>query len=232
MKKPTIKAQVVEVVPLTNSILQLVLQPQSYYDYQAGQYLEILIGGQWLAYSIANAPLGARHYELHIRHSGYNPYDEPLFAQIKAQGELDIRLPYGRCSLEQLAPEKPLLLIAGGTGLAPCKAMMEQLLATDDPRPFELWWAVRERSDLYLHDKLCHWQSHVPHFNYYHFLATHSQLPLVERIRQHYGPALLAYQIVLAGPFDMVYATRDTLLQYGVSRSLMHADAFDFEEES
>lgn len=223
-------AVVTEVVPLTNSVLQVVLQPSSYTPYEAGQYLEVLVGEVWHAYSIANAPLGARHYELHIRHSGNNPYHDPLFQQIKQQGELRIRLPYGKCSLERLDPVQPIIFIAAGTGFAPVKAMLEQLLATDDARAYDLWWAARSESDLYMDEKLQHWHVHVPQFHYYGFLADTQKNTLVEVIAAHYKTSIHDYQLVLAGPFDRVYATRDCLLRQGVARMAMRADAFDFEE--
>lgn len=224
-------ALVKEVLPLTNSILQIYLEPEQYLNYEAGQYLEILVGEQWQAYSIANAPLGARHYELHIRHSGGNPYEEPLFAQIQQQGNLRIRLPFGQCSLSRLQKKCPILFIAGGTGLAPVKAMIEQLLATDDKRSYALWWAVRSESDLYMDEKLRQWQAHVPHFEYHSFLADSGQKAMVELIWEHYGETIHQYQLVLAGPFDMVYAARDKLLSRGVNRKRMIADAFDLEEK-
>ena len=225
------KATVKEVVPLTNSVLQVVLQVPTYLPYEAGQYLEILIDKQWQAYSIANAPLGARHYELHIRHSGANPYDEPLFQQIKQQGSLRIRLPFGRCTLARLQDTQPILFIAVGTGFAPIKAMIEQLLATDDARRYDLWWAARSASDLYMDEKLQHWHTHVPPFSYHGFLANAQNQSLVSAICAHYKSVIQDFALVLAGPFDRVYSMRDRLLLQGVSRSAMIADAFDFEEK-
>lgn len=226
-------ATVKEVIPLTNSVLQLIIEPDQYVAYEPGQYLEILVNQQWQAYSIANAALGARHYELHIRHGGGNPYDEPLFKQIREQGILCIRLPFGHCTLSRLDTIRPILMIAGGTGFAPVKAMIEHLLATDDKRTYSLWWAARSASDLYMDEKLRQWQAHVEQFHYHSFQADSGQKAMVDLVNEFYGETIHGYQLVLAGPFEMVYATRDRLVQMmGVDPAAMIADAFDFEEKS
>ena len=230
MTKET-SARVKNVTPLTNSILRLDIEPEQYIDYKAGQYLEILVDGNWLAYSIANAPLGAPHYELHIRHAAGNPYDEPLFAQIKAHEKLSIRLPQGSCCLSTFPTERPILFVVGGTGLAPAKAIIEEVLATSDPRKMALWWAVRSQSDLYLDEQLQAWSDHVPQFEYHYYLADEDKRPMLDRLQKTYKEEIADYELFLAGPFVMVYATRDRFLRMGVQRENMHSDAFSFEEK-
>ena len=78
-----IQARVESITPLTDSILQLILKPDVYIDYQAGQYLQIMHENEAFSYSIANAPLGSHQYELHIRHTRDNPYNQPMFAEIR-----------------------------------------------------------------------------------------------------------------------------------------------------
>ena len=119
MKNKQTQAHVESINPLTDSILQLILTPHDYIDYQAGQYLQIVSDNEPLSYSIANAPLGSHKYELHIRHSRDNPSNQWLLAEIKRTGSVTIQLPLGACDLSHLHPNKPILFIAGGTGFAP-----------------------------------------------------------------------------------------------------------------
>lgn len=224
-------AQVVSIKPLTDSILELILAPQRYIDYQAGQYLQILTGNEALSYSIANAPLGSHKYELHIRHDQGNPYNQPLFAEIKKEGRVRLALPLGNCHLDILHPDQPILFVAGGTGFAPVKAMIEQLLATGDQRPFALYWGARSQSDLYMEITVKQWQAHASHFQYISILPNGSKETLVAQVINQYQQQLLAHQIVLAGPFDMVYALRDALVHYGVAREQLFSDAFSFEQQ-
>lgn len=93
--------------------MSLSLAPERYVDYQAGQYLQIVFDQDAFSYSIANAPLGSHKYELHIRHSPENPYTQRLFAHIKEHGVVNIRLPFGVCSIEHLDAQRPIIFIAG-----------------------------------------------------------------------------------------------------------------------
>lgn len=226
------RAQVERISPLTDSIIELILIPDTYQDYQPGQYLQISCGNEFLSYSIANAPLGSHKYELHIRHDKNNHYYQALFAEIKQEGAVYIRLPLGDCHLNKLTSESPIIFIAGGTGFAPVKAMIEQLLASGDQRPFELYWGARSQSDLYMDEKVRQWQTHVSYFRYFSLLPSGSTKEKLATLVMNQHPQDLSnYQIVIGGPFDMVYATRDTLLQAGVTQSQLHSDAFSFEEK-
>ncbi|CEK12185.1 NAD(P)H-flavin reductase [Legionella hackeliae] len=228
--RKSITAQVERITPLTDSILQVVLKPAKYLDYQPGQYLQLLTQSGELSYSIANAPLGSHHYELHIRHSQDNVANQQLLAEIKEKGEVKIGIPRGDCHLNKLSPNIPILFIAGGTGFAPIKAMIEQLLATNDKRSFELFWGARSQSDLYMDEKVMQWQAHVEHFHYFSLLSNTSKETLASVILDHHAIDLKQWQIVIAGPFDMVFAIRDILLAHDVPRAQLFSDAFAFEE--
>jgi CDP-4-dehydro-6-deoxyglucose reductase, E3 len=231
MSDRIVNAQVETISPLTDSIMQLVLRPDEFVTYQAGQYLNILFAGEEFSYSIANAPLGSHKYELHIRHSLDNPYSKQLFAYIKDQGEVQLKLPFGECSINHLDPVRPILFIAGGTGFAPVKAMIEQLLSSTDRRSFELIWGARSRSDLYMDEKVSHWQSHVSHFKYFSLLSDESKETLASSALARHPEDLNEWQIVLSGPFDMVYNTRDVLINKGISHEHLFSDAFSFENK-
>ena len=226
MSEKIIQAQVEAISPLTDSIVQLVLAPDEFVDYQAGQYLQIVFAEEAFSYSIANAPLGSHKYELHIRHSLDNPYNQQLFAHIKEQGSVRVRVPFGECSINHLDPHRPIMFIAGGTGFAPVKAMIEQLLASADPRPFELFWGARSQSDLYMDEKLNSWKAHVSRFNYFSLLADESKETLASCILEKHPKDLREWQIVISGPFDMVYSIRDVLVNNGVSPTQLFSDAF------
>lgn len=229
MNDQKIKARIESIEPLTDSITQLMLQAETFIDYEAGQYLEIHLGENALAYSIANAPLGSQKYELHIRHSPDNPANTRLFSEIKNKGSLLISLPYGDCHIKNLYKEKPILFITAGTGFAPIKAIIEQLMATSDQRPFELYWGARSQSDLYMDSKVIQWQSHVKNFRYFSlYPKTKDKETLATFVLNRLGSDLNTHQFIISGPFDMVFATRDALIQGGIKEALMFSDAFSF----
>ena len=152
------------VEPLSDSILKVILKPDHFVDYIAGQYLNIEWGGGSLSYSIANAPLGAHRYELHIRHHKDNTEVSNLLAHLKTHGRVNVSLPYGHCHMDALDKTRPIIFIAGGTGFAPVKAMIEQLLAQGDERSFELFFGARSQIDFYLEDLVSTWKKHAQYF--------------------------------------------------------------------
>ncbi len=222
-------AEVERISPLTDSIVQLILKPENYVAYQAGQYLQIHSGDTALSYSIANAPLGSHKYELHIRHCRDNPHNKLLFEEVKQHGSVTISLPFGECSIERLDAKKPIIFIAGGTGFAPVNAMIEHILAADNSPSFELFWGARSQSDLYLHEKVMQWQAHVAKFDYVPLISEGNKESLASLVLQKHLQDLDHYQMVISGPFDMVYSTRDALVRQGVSKEDLFSDAFSFE---
>ncbi|WP_131782004.1 NAD(P)H-flavin reductase [Legionella gresilensis] len=230
MNQTLISAQIECISPLTDRVMKIILSPSHYIDYQAGQYLQIFLANEYLSYSIANAPLGSHKYELHIRHVQQDLCNRALFAEIKKRGAVNIRLPFGDCHLNKLKTKAPILFIAGGTGFAPIKAMIEQLLATGDSRPFELYWSARSQSDLYMDEKVKQWQAHVDHFRYFPLLSnTNIKDKIANYIVQQHPHDLNKYEIVIGGPFDMVYDIRDALVAHGIPINHIYSDAFSFE---
>jgi CDP-4-dehydro-6-deoxyglucose reductase len=227
---PWMFADIKEIEPLTNTIVKLVLKPDTYVAYQAGQYLQMR-AGEYLAYfSIANAPLGSKLYELHIRHEKHHESSQAILKYLQEKAKVEIRLPQGLCHLGHFDTKKPLIFIAGGTGFAPIKAVIEYLLYRDDPRTFECYWLAKQPSDLYWQQELQAWQSHVSNFKHLGLYAGKNVDKVLHEIHERHGENLKNFQWVLAGAFEMVYTCREELLAWGVSQKDMFSDAFEFEK--
>ncbi len=226
----TTTAEVTQAIPLSNRLLRVILTPEHYIDYQAGQYLEIISSQpkEKLYYSIANAPLGSKTYELHIRHQPNHTEQQHVLDKITKQGRITLSLPHGDCTLAALAPKTPILFIASGTGFAPIKAMIEQHLINGSNQPLTLYWRARAQADLYLDEKVLTWEKHVPHFQYVPYITTQEKISLIEHIKSHLRKTLLAHQIVLAGPFDFVLTLKDELLKVGIPKTQLFSDVFAF----
>lgn len=224
-----IKARVDKVVPLTNSILQIMLTPEEFINYKSGQYLKINLDDKELSYSIANAPLGARNYELHIKHIKDNPLHIKLIEEIRTRGFLNITLPFGTCHIDNLRSDLPITFIAGGTGFAPVKAMIEQKLFVNDALKLELFWAVRTKSDLYMEDLIFNWQSHVENFKYFTVLSQTGRKILQDKIfaRHSVQEDFKAMQFVISGPFEFACDIKEWLLQLGAIKENLFSDAFN-----
>ena len=224
-----VNAQVLSLVNLTESVLQVTLQPDQYIDYFAGQYLEIIAGTLAFAYSISNAPDADNCYILHIRYRPENPIPKSLLSELQ-QLRIKIRVPCGECHLKTLDPGLALICVAGGSGIAPIKAMLDQLVLTEDRRSVHLFWGARFQEDFYLPASIAHWHDNLFDFNSFLQLSDLDQTPLISAVLAQVQTINRA-QIVLSGPFEMVYHARDVLIAAGAPVANLFADAFFFEKK-
>ena len=222
-------AHVLELVDLNESVLQVTLKPLQYINYIAGQYLEIIVGTESFAYSIANAPCIPEVYILHIKHRQDNPI-APRLMQALQGSIIKISAPLGVCHLDMLDPGLPLICVAGGSGIAPIKAILDQLVDSCDSRPVHLFWGARANGDFYLQTSISQWQANLSDFSRLLKLSDIDQAPLISAVLEQ-AQDLHRSQIVLSGPFDMVYHARDVLIAAGVSSTNLFADAFTFENK-
>lgn len=201
--------------------------------YRAGQYLEILHQDQSpRPFSIANAPVENGLLELHIRHVANNPYTQQIINEIEQYGVLHVAGPYGQAILR---PELnyPYLFIAGGTGFAPIKALLESALSAGVSKPCYLYWGVRNEADLYLSALPRQWQQVWPHFRFIPVVSGltdkgwQGRRGLVHDAVLEDHPLLSQFQVYAAGPTEMVYAALHRFERHGLKRALMYSDAFD-----
>jgi CDP-4-dehydro-6-deoxyglucose reductase len=125
--------------------------------YAAGQYVDILVkdsGGseRRRSYSIATAPQlegGMMDIDLHFRHYPGGLFTERVFSTLKVNEILRFEGPLGTFYVREES-DKPIVFVAGGTGIAPIKAMVEYATRRGAPRPMTLYWGCRAKRDLYL----------------------------------------------------------------------------------
>ena len=125
-------------------------------QFLAGQYVDILTkGGLRRSLSLANAPHDDAVLQLHLRDYG-GPFSQYVFNTLKEKDILRFEGPLGTFFLREDS-DKPLILLASGTGFAPIKAIIEHALHKSIQRPMTLYWGCRVRRDLYLHDLAENW---------------------------------------------------------------------------
>jgi len=136
------------------AVLRLQLPANQNFQYRAGQFVEfILRDGDRRSYSMANAPthLGEPpSIELHIRHMPGGKFTDAVFSTLKERDILRMEGPFGSFFLRE--GTSPIVLLASGTGFAPVKAILQQMLAQGLRRPVSLYWGCRSKADLYQHD--------------------------------------------------------------------------------
>jgi NAD(P)H-flavin reductase len=190
------------------------------FSYTAGQYLEIVLPNtEPRPFSIANKPSDL--LELHIRWLADSPYLVALIDHIKKNRELTIQGPMGRC-VYHTTPAYPAILVAGGTGFAPLKAIIEQVLSDGLKQPMHLYWGARTENDLYLNELPTQW---IKQSSLFRYTPTFGSTPLLQHAVLADYPNLANHHVYASGPFEMVHAVFNALKPYGLDPLLMHSDA-------
>lgn len=207
------------------------------FDFVAGQYIDIMLpGSRRRSFSLANPPHDAQYLELHIRRVRGGEFTQQLFESMREKTLLRIEGPLGQFWFREDSP-RPALLVGGGTGYAPLRAMLRHLLERGDSRPLHLYWGARTSVDLYEHDQVLAWTREHPNFFYTPVLmepppqwsgltgVAHSVV-----IANH--PDLASYDVYAAGPPSMVEAIRHEFVERGLPCEQLYFDSFDYAPDA
>ncbi len=205
------------------------------FGFSAGQYAVVGFAGlPGRDYSMANRP-GETPLEFHIRRMGGTGASVHATRDLAPGDAVTIEGPYGDGWL-RTDHAGPILAVAGGSGLAPMKAIVETALAAGMGQDIHLYFGVREERDVYL-DR--HFEALAAGHANFRFVAVLSDEPgAAERRRGQVGDAVLAdiadlagFKAYLAGPPAMVDATVEALAAHGLPRADIHADPFVTDAE-
>jgi len=147
-------------------ILTVKLPANEKFRFRAGQYVDFLLAdGHRRSFSIANPPHCADQLEFHIRLIDGGRFTAHVFGSMKPRDIMRIEGPLGSFFLREDST-RPIVLLAGGTGFAPIKSIVEHAIESGMERPITLYWGARNYSGLYL-DKLARsWENALPAFKY------------------------------------------------------------------
>ena len=230
-------AQVLSLQQVSHDIcvLRLGLPPDlsSGLAYQPGQHLKIHLPDDCTrSYSMARA--GATDaIELHIRQIPLGRFSGQKLPALRAGDRLDIELPLGNFHF-RAKDERPLLMLATGTGIAPLRSILESLLDSDDCPPVHLYWGMRDAGDLYLHDELLSWRDRLYEFNYVPVLSRPSagwrgrQGHVQQAVCEDFTD-LSEFGIYLCGSPAMIAEAREAFLARGANAEHLHVDSFSFQ---
>ena len=209
------------------------------FRFRAGQYIDFLLdGNRRRSFSIANPPGISDHLELHIRRIDGGAFTERVFETLKARDILRFEGPLGAFSLD-IESDAPILLVAGGTGFAPIKSLVEDLLERGTRRPIRLYWGARSREGLYMDNLARSWSAQLDDFHYIPVLsqatpddAWDGRTGLVHEAVMADHPDLSQWEVYACGAPAMVEAAqRDFVARCALPASAFHADAFTFSHD-
>jgi len=202
----------------------------------------MLSGGRRRSFSIASAPHDSRLLELHVRRVAGGEFSAPLFDGDARSALLNIEGPLGQFTYRP--GTAPMLLVGGGTGLAPLLSILRHVAENGIERDMTLYWGVRSERDLYAHGLL-------------EKLAGRSEAPAARAARFRYVPVLSEpspawdgargwvheavleslgdldkYDVYAAGPPAMIAAVRLEFGRHGVAASRLFFDSFDYAPDA
>jgi CDP-4-dehydro-6-deoxyglucose reductase, E3 len=224
------------------AVLRLQLPANQNLQYRAGQYVEfILRDGARRSYSMANAPhaLGTPPaIELHIRHMPGGKFTDHVFSTLKEKDILRMEGPFGSFYLREDS-NKPIILLASGTGFAPIKALIEHMEHQGLKRPVTLYWGCRSKADLYQHSWALEAASRLPQLHYEPVLSEPKpddpwtgRTGLVHQAVMADFADLSAYQVYACGaPIMVDSALRDFTARCGLPPDEFFADSFTSEAD-
>ena len=222
--------------------VRLQLPASDVFKYHAGQYVEFLLrDGDRRAYSMANAPhtqLATPGVELHIRHMTGGKFTEHVFSAMKEKEILRIEGPFGSFFLREDS-DKPIVLLASGTGFAPIKALIEHMQHQGITRPAVLYWGGRRPADLYMNDWVQTKLTEMPNLRYVPVVS--NALPedawtgrtgFVHQAVLQDLPDLSGHQVYACGaPIVVESARADYSALAGLPTEEFFADAFTTEAD-
>jgi CDP-4-dehydro-6-deoxyglucose reductase len=219
------------------AVIGLRLPMNENFRFLAGQYIDILLkDGKRRSYSLATKPDtgGVTALEIHVRLTPGGLFTEHVFTKLKVRDLLRFEGPLGSFYLREES-EKPMILLASGTGFAPIRSIIESALEKklEQKRPMTLYWGCRVRQDLYQMELAQSWVR--PGFKFVPVLSDEKwdgRTGFVHRAVMEDFPDMSGAQVYACGaPIVVESARKDFSLQCRLPAEEFFADSFITEAE-
>ena len=231
-------ARVKENVQVADNVRHLSLAvPEEGFDYRAGQYLNfVLPNGEHRSFSMASAP-PSETIDVHIRQVPNGLFSERIAPDLVSGDQVTIAGPYGQFGYQGDDGRLPIF-VAGGTGLAPIKSILESHFLKIGAQNARLYWGVRSYRDLYLHSTLAEYVQQWPHIRYEPVLSMPGEgdpksirTGMVHEAALEDLTNLSKVTVYACGPPPMIEATKREFLRLGLDPAYFFADSFDYSYE-
>jgi len=223
---------------LAPDVIGLHLQPavgEPRLNWLPGQYLDVLLDeGRRRPFSIANGPQADGVIELHVRHVAGGGFTSWVSDELKQGDTLRIEGPLGTF-VPREDSERPMVFMAGGTGFAPVKAIIEHFLALDTRRSIDLYWGARSAADLYMRAHAEQWAATAHDLRFHAVLSDPIQASVAglraglvhEAVLEHH-PDLSGHDVYMSGPPAMIDAGRRLFVEAGLPEERLYFDSFEY----
>lgn len=202
--------------------------------YQPGQSVAVESADSprnWRLYSMANAPREDGTLDFHVSVAEGGMVSPVLVNGINVGSKLKLGPPVGSLRLHQI-PGRDILMVAGGTGLAPLKAIIEQIADFREPPPVHLFFGARRADGLYDLPDLEKMAAQWPWLTVIPAVSEDPDYPgehgYISEVVTRHG-AWSRHEAYVVGPVTMVEATIDRLTSAGVPGEHIHVEDFGSE---
>ena len=221
-------------------VVKIKLPANERLQFLAGQYIDFLLkDGRSRSYSLANPPHDDALLELHVRHVPGGLFSGQVFSTLKERDILRLKGPMGSFFIREDS-DKPMIFVAGGTGFAPVKGMLEHAFAAHMDREMVLYWGVRSLKDLYMAELPQRWLAERANFSFVPVLSEpqpgdhwQGRTGLVHEAVLADFADLSGYQVYACGAPAMVDAARDSFVKArNLPEDEFFADAFTYAADA
>lgn len=229
------QAKVVNVHSMNHDVycVELQLPRRRELSFHAGQYLSVNLPDTEPCYfSIASSP-AEQHIVLHIQASPDWVSAQKVIDALTPGSNVMLDIPHGKACLA-VAPRKPLVLVAAGTGFAQMKSILDYLQSTSATQPVTLFWGVRHHEDMYLRSLTQQWAQEWPWFSFMPIIGDdadsdwsghHDQLT---RTVLASGIDWKNVNVLASGSPAMVYSLMDVLTEAGLPEHAFLSDVLEY----
>jgi CDP-4-dehydro-6-deoxyglucose reductase len=203
----------------------------------AGQYIDILLSdGRRRSFSIASPPSRGTPLELHVRRVPGGSFTTFVFEDLKERALLRMEGPLGGFFLREDGGA-PIVMVAGGTGLAPLQSMLEEGLLSGLDRRVHLYWGVRTQADLYAMDRIARWERKLEGFRFEPVLSEpgddwSGRTGWVHQAVLDDYPDLSGVAVYASGPPPMIAAIQSGFPEHGLRNDRLFFDSFEFAADT
>jgi len=225
-------ADVIAVERRGEDIAVVTLHPREPFPYRAGQYVSVSTAHRerlWRPFSIANAPRPDGLVELHVRAVGAGWVSSALVWRLRVGDVVRLGAPMGTLALDPRS-SRDLLCVAGGTGLAPLKAILEDAARSGFERRAHLFVGARDEHGLYDMKALWRMAARLPWLTVVPavsdgptWIGEHGLLP---DVLERYG-TWTGHDVLVSGSPSMIRATVARLEDLGVPGARIRYDPYD-----
>lgn len=228
----TLPARIASLEKRGNVVVMKVSLPKAPpFVFYAGQYMDILLKDGSRSYSIASSPSQNDVLEMHIRYHKNGLFSPMLFdGRLKEGSIIRLRGPLGSFALNEDA-DKPILMLATGTGLAPIKSMLTYLAEIGSKRNVHVYHGVRIAEELYDEANLYQLLELLPNARYTPVLsrADEKWSGITGYVQQQAVidyPNLLEYEIYACGSAAMIDEAKQLCMKHGLPKTSFFSDVF------